>query len=311
VSAVQFFAREPHFVDHLAPIAEALGDRVAVSWHNRPDTLAPGVLTVVAAIRDCRSATQARCPIVMSEHGCGLRYEGDHPSYAGGPGREAVRLFISVNEMVDAANRASYPHAQHAIVGSPRVDALVARQRPIRDPDALPVVAFSWHWECRVVPETRSAFPHYRRTLNQIAKRHAAEWTPLGHAHPRAWAMVRAAYRGWKWPVAPTFDQVVDEADVYVCDNSSTIYEWAALDRPVVVVNAPMYRKNVIHGDGLRFWDNIPGEQVNRGNELSQAIERAITLDPMRDERRRIADLVYPHRGEAAERAAAAILQAL
>jgi hypothetical protein len=58
--------------------------------------------------------------------------------------------------------------------------------------------------------------------------------------------------------------EVQRRAAVYVCDNSSSMYEFAATGRPVVVLDLPEgrikgigYRRNINHG--LRFWDALFG----------------------------------------------------
>jgi CDP-glycerol glycerophosphotransferase (TagB/SpsB family) len=103
----------------------------------------------------------------------------------------------------------------------------------------------------------------------------------------------------------PRFDDVLAEANVYVCDNSSTIYEFAALNRPVVVLNASYYRRDVHHG--LRFWEDVPGIQVNKASDLQDAIQEAVENDTFEAERKRITEKVYPYLGQSAERAAQAI----
>lgn len=293
---VQVLASEPHYLDHLQPVADALPAGCAVI-HQHARHLTRDAPVLVASWKDYRAVERLRVPVIFSEHGVGYTYQGNHHAYAGGPGRDRVVLFLNANQRVAERNQAAYPDAQHALTGSPRLDVLAAIE-------AQPTtVTFSWHWDCRVTPETRTAFPHYRRHLHQLAG------TFAGHAHPRAWGTVEATYHRLGWTIQRSFEEVVEQAAVYVCDTSSTIYEMAALDRPVVVLNTPRYRRDVEHG--LRFWQDIPGEQVNGPGELQAAIDRALTRDDWADERARISAELYPHRGQAAARAADAILSVL
>lgn len=113
-------------------------------------------------------------------------------------------------------------------------------------------------------------------------------------------------------PFARHFDEVLDKADLYVCDNSSTLYEFASTNRPVLVLNAPWYRRNVHHG--LRFWDAIPGLPVDSPDNLRRGIEMALTDGPFaRDERRKAVRYVYGDLcdGQATTRAVSAILDLL
>jgi hypothetical protein len=304
VEKVQFLASQPHYVDHLRPVYEALPEEVRGVFATNRNELAPKTLTVVSSYADL--LVVKNCPVVFFEHGTGFRYNNNHPSYSGSAKRDGVVLFCNVNRIVESRNQEVNPDAKHVIVGCPKLDSLVAAKFI---PDDNAEVAFSWHWECTVAPETRSAWKHYQPHLRQTAEEAKGLWAPIGHAHPRAWKTVVKDYEAWNWCTARSFSDVCARADVYVCDTSSTIYEFAALGRPVVILNAPWYRKNVHHG--LRFWDHIPGIQVDDPRNLNAAIREALENDTWAEERKRITDIVYPYIGEASQRAAAAILEVL
>lgn len=166
-----------------------------------------------------------------------------------------------------------------------------------------PVVAISWHWDCYLVPETVSAFQHYRFVLPDL--KNAVNL--IGHGHPRAQPTLARRYRRLGIELVPDFRDVCRRADLYITDNSSSLFEFAATGRPVVVLNQPMYRKDVHHG--LRFWDaaNV-GVQVNHPGELVEAVNLALEDAPaQRKARKEALDLVYAYRSGAAVRAAAVL----
>jgi hypothetical protein len=214
-------------------------------------------------------------------------------------------LFICPNEAVAVRNRTYYPAARSVVVGCPRLDSW--HRRPPKSRSTPPVVALSFHWDAAsVCPEARWAWPHYKSALLAIAK--DKRWRLLGHGHPRALGELRGAYAACDVPVVERFDQVMEQADVYVCDNSSTIFEFASLDRPVVVLNAPWYRREVRHG--LRFWDaSEVGINCSEPDEVTAAIALALEDHPAQQEaRRRAVALAYAYTdGRAAQRAARAI----
>lgn len=180
--------------------------------------------------------------------------------------------------------------------------------------DRPPVVAVTFHWDCQLIPETRSAFPHYRAALHDLVNAvRAAGGEVWGHGHPRAWGRLQRTWRTLGVPLVPDMADVLDGAGVLVADNTSAAYEFASLDRPVITLNAPWYRRNVEHG--LRFWSHVPGDQVNDPAELAPVVLRALAgpehphVTALR--RRAVAHVYDRCDGHAADRAVAAILEVL
>lgn len=288
---LDLLATRPQYRHHLEPVWAALSpERRGTGSSGR--VLVSSASDLAGAIRAGYRAGE----VAYLEHGAGQPYSGT-PGYPGGPGRQHVGLFLSPNETAAAADRAAYPDAQVVVVGDPRLDTL-----PGREPGP-PLVAVSFHWDCWAVPESRSALPRFKRGLPALASA-----VPLiGHGHPRA---ERALERVWtrlgvEW--VPTFDEVLRRADLYVCDNSSTLFEFASTGRPVVVLNAPWYRREVEHG--LRFWQAASvGVQVDHPDELVAAVQFALEDRPEQQAARaRALQVAYAHPSGAAERAARAL----
>lgn len=265
---------------------------------------------MAASFQDLR-AVRPR-PVVLVQHGAAQSYHGDakasgHPSYTGGREREHVVLNLCPSERDAAACRRAQPDVPAVAVGCPKLDRHIRRARTMDHP---PTVAVSFHADVHVCPESRWAWPHYgEQTLTTL--RDDPRWTLIGHAHPRAFPYLRKFYDRLGIEAVEHLTDVLDRADCYVIDNSSSGYESAAVGIPTVWMNAPWYRAHVHHG--LRFWELIPGEQVNGPAELPSAVARALA-DPteLRALRERVSSEVYTHRdGRSAERAAQAIRQTL
>lgn len=291
---IHVVASKPHYRDHIEPVA-ALLRRSSVD------------VTLVASYNDYATAVkERRTNIVLMQHGIGQSYAGDpkmavHAGYPGGEGNDAVGLFLTPNESSADRWRKAYPETPVVVVGSPRLDDLPERDYELY-PDT-PTVAVSFHWDHFRIPEMHSAFAYFRNALPALAER----FNVIGHGHPFRHDL--ASY--WQRigvPYAPSFDEICRRADVYVCDNSSTVYEFAATGRPVVLLNAPEYRRNVSHG--LRFWDaSFVGPNVTAPEFLVQGIERALMNLPGDVSLREHAlDQVYAYRSAGATRAANAIL---
>lgn len=330
---IDFLAGLPHYADHLLPIWWAMDPELRGTFYAgrtaaarvAAEGISPAIgrphgdpqLCVVAAFADHKAV--GRRPTVMVEHGAGQSYDGDpssvaDASYSGGRERDGVVLFLGPNERVLERNRAVYPDAEHRLVGSPRLDAWQLPTRTHMGASAthmgVPTVAISFHWDCTLVPETRSAWPHYARAIEAIAAHRDRGYELIGHGHPRLWGRIARWWEALGIEPVPDFQQVLDRADVFVADNTSAMYEFAATDRPVVVLNAPWYRRDVEHG--LRFWTHSRlGTVVDNPTDLAGAISTAFTEDRTATElRRAIVRSVYPRLdGRASARAAAAIAE--
>lgn len=327
---MDFFASERHYAEHLVPIwhqlAPAERGRFYASSLTAPRLAAEGIEPLVALPRvgyrpvvvsaHSDYVRTGHRPVVYVEHGAGQRYNADpasagHPGYSGGRQRDRTVLFLCNSEPVADANRAVY-RAPAEVVGCPKLDRWhgpAAEPRAIARGRAQSTVAFSFHWDCSVAPESRTALPHYAAALRLLVPALLASGhRVLGHGHPKAWARLRAMWVELGAEPVEDFAQVLDQADVYVADNTSTLYEFASTDRPVVVLNAPWYRRDVEHG--LRFWQHANvGVQVDDGWWLPDAIGAALLDGPEQQAMRRaVVAEVYPLAdGQAARRAADAI----
>lgn len=314
------YASRLHFYRHLGPIWDALPDELrGVLWkpyqrapwpgevlHQRPDLSEP---IMVAGFIDVVRLQDRR--MIYVEHGAGQSYEGDPASadvgsYSGGAGLDAVELFLCPNQTVADRWAARY-NARTRVIGCPALDRW---DREVTGDGGC--VAITFHWECPLVPETRSALPHYAAALPALARLVRERGRRLiGHAHPRAIGMAELYERaGIEW--VPNLEDVYARAGLLLADNTSVLYEFAALGRTVIVLNAPWYRRDVNHG--LRFWDQVPGPMVNDPKQMMEVVHDCLggnNQDWWRAQRERgheIALEVYgPQDGLAAKRGADAI----
>lgn len=322
-------ATRRHLVDHIAPIWRELPeDMRGTFWvghrnlvphaHSRGITATIGLPhwaggPVIAANHHDYLQVHAKRPVIYVEHGAGQTYAGewaDHPSYSGGRDRDRVALFLTLNGTTAERERAQYPNAAVAVIGSAHLDALASAVGALRStvgpgqssPRSGPTVAFAWHWRCELFPETRTAFPHWVPAVRALAR--AGHWRVVGTGHPRVFSELVRHYTKMDVHAVADLAEAIAHADVVAFDNTSAGYEAAALGIPVVALNAPWYRKDVHHG--LRFWDQIPGPDLDDPADLPAGLAEAPRWATRRDE---VAAQVYPPetRGRAAVLAAAAI----
>lgn len=322
------YASASHYLDHMVPVWKAIPAARRGTFYVAPDLLdyaaaqglrgaraapvGPGDTPIFVSASGNLSHTilQKRTHRAIMEHGCGLSYGGDlswrgrqaahSSSYAGGLGRDA-ELFLHPGEHPAARDRKQYPKARVEVVGCPKLDTLP--QKSVVG-DGYPVVAVSFHWDTSIAPETRSTFIYYREHVKRLAALGQREgFRVIGHGHPRAYERLARWYDRNGIETVRSFEDVCRRADIYVVDNSSTLYEFASTGRQVVVLNAPFYRKDVHHG--LRFWDAIPGPQVWEPYHLAEVVQYELAHPTLWTERREAAvNQVYAYREGAAKRAA-------
>lgn len=324
---IDFYASHVHYLEHLAPIWRQLPpdvrgeflagagltqDRALVDYGIETSILRrqdrTGTRAVVAASYGDFRAVGER-PVIFLEHGAGQTYGNpQHSSHPGGKHRAGIIGYLAPNDTVAEANLTAYPTVPNFVVGIPKLDQWHANPPEPWTPSSgrPPTIAVSFTWNRPHDPESKSAYPHYVRYLHRLARTFPGA---LAHGHPRIFPELVADYRRFGFQLAPRFSDVLDHADIYICDNSSTIYEFASTGRPVVVLNAPWYRRHIEHG--LRFWEYADvGLQVDHPTDLIDTVHAALT-DPteVAERRETIINSVYSHiDGNAAKRSAEAIM---
>lgn len=333
---VDAFARREHYLDHILPVWNALKQSTRGKFYvpahlvgyARTQGLEPVVAAqmghdvmnsyplglgplIVAAYGDmiCAIRRVPQRPILFMEHGVGLSF-GKHPAYAGGGGtRKRIDLFLDPNEHVREANRRAFPRTAGVVIGTPWLDGWSPPSVPPTN-GGKPVVCISFHWNGEeVAPEGGNAFKHYMDVIPELAR--CDDFKLLGHGHPRYRFVLEPFYRELGIETEWDFKKVLKRADVYVNDSSSTLYTFCLTGKPVVILNAPEFRKNKHWG--IRFWEYTDiGPQVDQPSELMEAIRSQVAAsrggaDAYAGKRKKAARELYPHRGRSARRAARAI----
>lgn len=317
---IDAYASREQYWRHLAPVVDALRDRghqvhvwspvgVFAPWGVPMTGLAQVAGTVLVASEiDARGFSGHRS-VVYLEHGVGQTYlDGAErgEGYAGGPGLGHAILFLSPSERVAQLWRARYGVPAVA-VGCPALDWHTA-ERVIADRARRPRVYVTAHWRCGVCPETWWALDDFGPSLPHLKIDLARAGIELvGHAHPRDARRIAERWASLGIAFEPNPDTVLNSAALLIADNTSLMYEAAALDIPVVALNAKRYRRDVEHG--LRFWSHVPGLQCDDPADLTNTVRYALDDIPLaRDLRRQAAAYAYAAvDGAASVRAVSAI----
>jgi hypothetical protein len=306
---IDFFASETHYADHLRPIHSALQQDVRGSFlgTSTVDFLLANIdrIAVVASFKDLRKVRKTGRPVVICEHGAGQGYVGIRSgSYIGALDRDGVVGALVPGPHALERQLAAHPEIPAHAIGCPKMD--IHHWAPTEPKSDPPTIAISFHWDCRLTPETRSTFNYFKSALPELARR----YNLIGHAHPRHANRLEREYSQLGIEFVADFEEVLDRAQVYCVDNSSTLFEFASTGRPVVVMNGPDFRRDVDHG--MRFWEFADiGANADGPASLLSAARFALNDLPEHVERRReITAKVYgPVDGKAAQRAAQALIE--
>lgn len=318
---IDFYASELQYFDHMIPIWIKLPEMYRGTFYVNRDVLEfreqakkycrkglpiKGNLTLVASYGDyCKTEGD----VLFMEHGIGHTYPRDdgviHASYAGGVNKERVVLFLNQHQHSLELNAKAYPSASQAIIGTPKMDSWELGSVKGRS------VCFAFHWDCMVCHETRTAFYHYEEELKRILDMKDRGYDVWVHAHPRAFGkwqkFVSTRLRGHNVRFIKDFRTVMESIDVYVNDNSSTMYEFACLDKPVIVLNMPEYRRDV--NLGLRFWEYPCGVSVDEPSELhSKILQTLDNPNEYKHLRDKVREDLYPYWHHSAKRASEVIV---
>ena len=181
--------------------------------------------------------------------------------------------------------------------GYPQMDPLFRRDPPPALPldPARPTLLYAPTWNLglssaamlgeRLVDLVRAQAPG----LNVVIKPHPVigDWRPRWMA---GWARLAAAHRGVHL-VEDTHADVVPyllASDVLLSDASSVVFEFLALDRPIVLVTNPRHRADPawLDDDIVWRWRDL-GHEIADARELPEAVAAALDDPGARGERRR------------------------
>lgn len=322
-----FFANTKQYIEHLLPIFKAFtGDKVFIV----PKELKPCIpnhktlyyssereviffmsdlisknkntLYVVASYGNVRMLSKNGYPeigFILLEHGAGQVYQSDVAGWCRGSFKSSyrIKLFLGTNHYCVDAFKKNIKRTPAYVVGCPKLDNIQQEVNNYNNP----LVVFSWHWDCSSIPETRSGFEFWSKEVLAIHKDKEKKFKIAVHGHPRIQDQTLAFCTKHDIPFIKTFDFVLKNANIYVVDNSSTLYEFAVTTKPVILLNNPFYRREVRHG--MRFWEHADlGLNCDQIGDIRANIDYIITNrgDNIPSKRKRIiVEEVYPYLGSA------------
>lgn len=319
--AIDFFASSIHYIDHLVPIYNQLSDEYKGNFYTRENLIETLdnlnidakplqekndlEITLTSSFGDLRDARKTGAPIIISEHGAGQSYKDNYsPAYIGGIDRRgAIAALVPGIKQAEKQLKA-YPTIPVYPIGIPKLDNYHKNLDLYNSKVKKDSVVISFHWDCKVEQETRSCYRFYKSIIKEMKK----DFNIKIHGHPRDIKKYKAFADYIKVDHLETFDQVIEEGWIYCCDNSSTIFEWISLNRPVVLLNCHLYRKNIEHG--MRFWEYADiGPNVDVPKTFPNVLQKALTNHTQYQQRREEVknEVYFQPDGQGAKRACLAL----
>lgn len=308
---IHAYASMPHYKRHVQAIFKHLHPSIRGNIFG-PEVKAkdlPDGVFLVGSYVDAQLLAKRK--VIYVEHGAGQSYKGDarsigSPYYHGSKHPKNIIGYVCPNEKV-----ASSWDKPSIAVGCPALDIWHISLQELQTRSLKPAITFTFHWDCRVAQESRWAFPHYADQIELFTNRlRALGFDVFGHSHPRSERVLKRFWRSIGVEYLETPDRVFWASDILIADNTSLLMEFASLNRPVVFLNAPWYRKDIEHGG--RFWQwNKMGINVDQPDELFDIdFDNYLFTDAYRNQREKIVPTVYTHTdGSAGFRAAKWVTQ--
>jgi hypothetical protein len=173
------------------------------------------------------------------------------------------------------------------VVGTPKLDGYLALPRG-------EAVAVGFHWTTAVYSRVMA---DYEVPLRELAK----QVEVIGHGHPRAWRRLRPYWEALGIEPVEDFREVVMRSGVWVCDHSSTLYEYAALDRPVVMLKGMGHRPFTSTGLRYTVHEGI-GPEAGPKDMVATVLEAIQAPESYREPRRMMTMELFPYLGSSVRR---------
>lgn len=283
---INAYASERHYYEKLLPIWSLLPEQLKGSFtvHPRLDgvdgEVGPPNQDGILMVASHKDSLHSIGKFIYVEHGSGQSYGGTKDWYSNAHRPNMLAALVPGPYCAQKTQKAN-PGVPVIQMGAPHL-AGIKRQNPQK-------LAFAWHWRCAITIESDTAFDEYREAMFEAATR----WTTIGTGHPRIIGEISAVYQQRGIEVAYNSFDVLKQCGLLVADNTSLIYEAAALDIPVILVNRYDWRRDRDYG--LRFWDITPGPSVDHPSELVPMIESQLEdkTDKWKEMRKATTEYVY------------------
>jgi hypothetical protein len=277
-----------------------------------PEKSGPIVVASYSDLVTIRNRLKQHRPLVLCEHGAGQTYDVSNPTYANGTGREGVALALVPGPWPAAAYRQASSHVRVVEVGLMKLDLLRERADGwLRD--NRPTVAFSFHWATPgipTLPELAAGWPYWMPAIQKLQDEHHGKLKILGHGHPRSWSHLQKLWEVMGVELVPTFAEVCSRSDLFVLDNSSSAFEFAAVTgKPILLLDHPSWPKQ--SNLGLRFGEagrhfRHCGSSDNLEDAIYDALKYGLENKEI-EQRERGLDLIYSPRSGGVELAVKAL----